>query len=116
MGFLDKYKFQGVTLDFEDVPETAQKDLQSFLTELNVAFAAHDYAIVLAVPFDDDAWPYQDYAELADYMMLMGYDQHWDEGTPGSIAGAELVRRRARQAHEDARPAAHHRRHRQLRL
>ena len=87
VGFLDKYKFQGITLDFEDVPETAQKDLKSFLTELNVAFAAHDYAIVLAVPFDDDAWPYQNYAELADYVMLMGYDEHWEEGAPGSIAG-----------------------------
>src|SRR5215472_3392209 len=60
--FIGKYKFQGVTVDFEEVPPGAQKNLEAFLTELNVAFAAHDYAIVLAVPFDDDSWPYATYA------------------------------------------------------
>jgi cellulose synthase/poly-beta-1,6-N-acetylglucosamine synthase-like glycosyltransferase/peptidoglycan/xylan/chitin deacetylase (PgdA/CDA1 family)/spore germination protein YaaH len=85
--FLGKYKFQGITVDFEDVPPNAQKNLEAFLTELNVAFAAHDYAIVLAVPFDDDTWPYATYADLVDFMLLMGYDQHWEEGAAGSIAG-----------------------------
>ena len=84
--FLGQYKLQGITIDFEDVPPSAQKNLEAFLTELNVAFAAHDYAIVLAVPFDDDNWPYATYADLVDFMLLMGYDEHWEEGTPGSIA------------------------------
>ena len=51
------------------------------------AFAPHQYVIALAVPFDDDAWPYATYAHIVDFMMLMGYDQHWEEGEPGSIAG-----------------------------
>jgi cellulose synthase/poly-beta-1,6-N-acetylglucosamine synthase-like glycosyltransferase/peptidoglycan/xylan/chitin deacetylase (PgdA/CDA1 family) len=87
VAFLDKYKFQGVTIDFEEVPAAAQKNLQAFLTELNAAFAPHGYVSVLAVPFDDDAWPYAAYAQIADFMLLMGYDQHWEEGEPGSIAG-----------------------------
>ncbi|MGZ5850068.1 MAG: hypothetical protein ACXWJN_05730, partial [Methyloceanibacter sp.] len=33
VAFLDKYKFQGVTVDFEDVPESAHKNLEQFLTE-----------------------------------------------------------------------------------
>lgn len=85
--FLIKYKFQKVTVDFEEVPPGAQKNLEAFLTELNVAFAAHDYAIVLSVPFDDDSWPYATYADLVDFMLLMADDQHWAEGHPGSIAG-----------------------------
>ena len=51
------------------------------------AFAPHRYIIVLAVPFDDDSWPYAAYADIADFMLLMGYDQHWEKGIPGSIAG-----------------------------
>ena len=39
-------------------------------------------SIVLAVPFDDDSWPYATYAKIADYLLLMGYDQHWEEGAP----------------------------------
>jgi hypothetical protein len=87
MRFLDKNKFQGLTIDFEEVPPAAQKNLQLFLTEMAAAFAPHRYIIVLAVPFDDDSWPYAAYANIADFMLLMGYDQHWEEGTPGSIAG-----------------------------
>ena len=45
--------------------------------------------MVLAVPFDDDSWPYATYAQIADYMLLMGYDQHWDQSAPGSIAGQD---------------------------
>jgi cellulose synthase/poly-beta-1,6-N-acetylglucosamine synthase-like glycosyltransferase/peptidoglycan/xylan/chitin deacetylase (PgdA/CDA1 family) len=87
VAFLDKYKFQGLTIDFEEVPAGAQKNLQAFLTELDAAFAPHGYVTMLAVPFDDDSWPYAAYANIADFMLLMGYDQHWEEGAPGSIAG-----------------------------
>ena len=45
--------------------------------------------MVLAVPFDDDGWPYASYAQIADYLLLMGYDQHWDQSAPGSIAGED---------------------------
>ncbi len=87
VAFLDKNKFQGLTVDFEEVPVEAQTNLRLFLTELDAAFAGHGYVVVLAVPFDDDAWPYAAYAQIADFILLMGYDQHWDEGPPGSIAG-----------------------------
>ena len=86
VAFLDKYKFQGLTIDFEEVPAAAQKNLQAFLTELNAAFAGR-YVTVLAVPFADDSWPYAAYANIVDFMLLMAYDQHWEEGEPGSIAG-----------------------------
>jgi hypothetical protein len=87
IAFLERNKFQGLTIDFEEVPPTAHKDLQLFLTEMAARFAGHGYVIVLAVPFDDDSWPYATYAKIADYLLLMGYDQHWEEGTAGSIAG-----------------------------
>ena len=41
MRFLDKNKFQGLTIDFEEVPPAAQKNLQLFLTEMAAAFAPH---------------------------------------------------------------------------
>ncbi len=85
--FLEENKFQGLTIDFEEVPPAAQMNLRRFLTELSAAFAPHKYVIVLAVPFDDGSWPYATYAGIADYMLLMAYDQHWEDGPPGSIAG-----------------------------
>ncbi len=84
---LENNKFQGLTVDFENVPPDAHKDLQIFLSELSSAFSAHGLAIVLAVPFDDDAWPYATYASIADFLLIMGYDEHWEEGGAGSLAG-----------------------------
>ena len=85
--FSGKNKFQGLTVDFEEVPASAQKNLKAFLTEMSQALSGHGMALVLAVPFDDDEWPYADYAKIADYLLLMGYDEHWDGSRPGSIAG-----------------------------
>ena len=87
--FLETNKFQGLTVDFEEVPPKSQKDLRSFLTEMSQAFRAHALAMVLAVPMDDDDWPYEAYGNIADYLVLMAYDQHWDGGAPGSIAGQD---------------------------
>jgi cellulose synthase/poly-beta-1,6-N-acetylglucosamine synthase-like glycosyltransferase/peptidoglycan/xylan/chitin deacetylase (PgdA/CDA1 family) len=90
--FLAANKFQGLTIDFEEVPRAAQKDLQTFLREMSAAFASHGWIIVLAVPVDDDDWDYKTYATLADYLLLMAYDQHWEEGSPGSIAAQDWFR------------------------
>ena len=43
--------------------------------------------VVVASPFDDDSWPYAQYAGIVDYTLLMAYDEHDDAAAPGSIAG-----------------------------
>jgi cellulose synthase/poly-beta-1,6-N-acetylglucosamine synthase-like glycosyltransferase/peptidoglycan/xylan/chitin deacetylase (PgdA/CDA1 family) len=87
VAFVATYKLQGVTVDFEEVPQDAHADLAAFLTQLSAAFAPRGWIIVMAVPFDDDHWPYAAYAQLVDYTLLMAYDQHDDSSQAGSIAG-----------------------------
>ena len=89
VGFLAAYHFQGVTIDFEEVPATSQADLKTFLGELADAFEPHGWGIVLSVPFDDADWDYKGYADLVDFELLMAYDQHWAGKDPGSIAGED---------------------------
>ncbi len=89
MGFIAANKLQGVTVDFEEVPVSAHKDLEDFLSRMSAAFAPHDWIIAQAAPFDDDQWPYKTYADIVDYTMLMAYDQVDDSGPPGSIAGQD---------------------------
>jgi cellulose synthase/poly-beta-1,6-N-acetylglucosamine synthase-like glycosyltransferase/peptidoglycan/xylan/chitin deacetylase (PgdA/CDA1 family)/spore germination protein YaaH len=84
--FLDTNKFQGLTIDFEEVPSKAHPNLQAFLTELRDAFRPHNWVLTLAAPFDDSDWDYKAYADIVDYLVLMAYDQHWEEGTAGPIA------------------------------
>ncbi|PTU30945.1 polysaccharide deacetylase family protein [Stenotrophobium rhamnosiphilum] len=87
--FLQTNKMQGLTIDFETVPPAAQKNLLTFLGEISAEFDKHNWALLVCVPFDDPAWNYKAVADVADFVVLMAYDQHWEEGTPGSIAGQD---------------------------
>jgi cellulose synthase/poly-beta-1,6-N-acetylglucosamine synthase-like glycosyltransferase/peptidoglycan/xylan/chitin deacetylase (PgdA/CDA1 family)/spore germination protein YaaH len=87
VAFLSRHRFPGLAVDFENVPPGAQGDLKSFLSDMSAAFAPHGWIIVQAVPLDDDSWPYEDFANIVDYTLLMAYDEHDDAGEAGSIAG-----------------------------
>jgi cellulose synthase/poly-beta-1,6-N-acetylglucosamine synthase-like glycosyltransferase/peptidoglycan/xylan/chitin deacetylase (PgdA/CDA1 family)/spore germination protein YaaH len=85
--FLAAHRFPGLAIDFENVPNTAHKDLESFLADMSAAFAPHGWIIIQTVPLDDENWPYEAYANIVDYTLLMAYDEHDDGDEPGSIAG-----------------------------
>src|SRR5207302_7121915 len=89
VGFVAAQKLQGITIDFEEVPISAHKDLEAFLSSLSQAFAPHDWIIVQAAPFDDDKWPYATYAKIVDYTLLMAVDEVDQSGPPVPIAGQD---------------------------
>jgi len=105
VAFLAANHFQGVTVDFEEVPDTAQSDLKTFLGELNDAFDPHGWGIVLSVPFDDANWDYAGYADIVDFVVLMAYDEHWAGKTPGSIAGQQWFEDTLEKRMKDLDPA-----------
>ncbi len=84
--FLKSSNAQGLVVDFEEVPKEAQRNYLAFLREMRAAFAPHDWIVAVAAPFDDPSWPYRSYAAASDYQILMAYDEHFEEGTPGPIA------------------------------
>jgi hypothetical protein len=87
VGVVASYRLQGLTVDFEEVPQNGQADLAVFLKQLAANFAARGWIVVMAAPFDDEHWPYAAYAKIVDYTLLMAYDQHDDSSEAGSIAG-----------------------------
>ena len=84
--FLDFNQCQGLTVDFEEVPDEAQPNLQTFLKEMSAAFKPRGWKVLLTVPFDDDSWDYVAYSKIADYLILMAYDEHWETGAAGPVA------------------------------
>jgi len=93
VGFVAVNKFQGVTIDFEEIPPSAHKDLEDFLSRLSAAFAPHDWIIAQAAPFDDDNWPYRIYSDIVDYTILMAFDETDENGDPGAVAGEDWYER-----------------------
>ncbi|HKX31669.1 MAG TPA: glycosyltransferase [Blastocatellia bacterium] len=85
--FVAANNFQGICIDFEEVPKSAQPNLLRFMQQLQTAFKARNWIVTQAVPFDDPDWDYRAYAAANDYLMLMAYDEHWAQSDPGSICG-----------------------------
>lgn len=85
--FVGDNHFQGICIDFEEFPETSQKNMLAFMRQLYPAFKQNNWTVMQAVPFDDSEWNYRAYSAVNDYLMLMAYDEHWNDSNPGSIAG-----------------------------
>ena len=105
IAFIDANKMQGLTVDFESVPTAAHKDLLAFLGELSAEFDKRDWVLLVCVPFDDPDWNYSAVADVADYVVLMAYDEHWEEGSPGSIAGQAWFERTLDKRMKDLDPS-----------
>lgn len=86
----------GINIDFENINETCGEDFIQFLRELSIR--CRKEGLVLSV---DNYVPYhfnsyydlEEQGVLADYVIIMGYDEHW-AGSPeaGSVASLGYVR------------------------
>ncbi|MGN6516861.1 MAG: polysaccharide deacetylase family protein [Rhizomicrobium sp.] len=85
--YLTQRKLDGVVMDLEAMPDTANDNYGMFLRKLRTAFKPHGWIVVLASPVANDKWPWAAFANDVDYTMLMAYDEHTTPNAPGSIAG-----------------------------
>ncbi len=86
LDYVQQNKFAGISIDFENVPPTSQKDLRQFMVELHASFHPLGLEISQSVPLDDESFDYKGLAEIADYLILMAYDEHESETEPGPVA------------------------------
>ncbi len=84
-----EYGFEGINLDFEAVPEEAAASYLQFIRELSIK--CREAGLVLSsdvtVPMPFSA--YYDrgaQGEVIDYVIMMGYDEHYDGSEAGSVA------------------------------
>jgi spore germination protein YaaH len=84
--FIETYSLQGIVIDLEQIQDSAQKDMITFVSEVHATFKEKGWIVSVAVPFDDPNFDYARYAKACDYLILMGYDEHWSTGDPGPIA------------------------------
>ncbi|MBN2973169.1 glycosyltransferase [Roseomonas aeriglobus] len=78
----------GLVLDFEALPAHAMPAYLRFIPQLRAALPA-GAQIAVTVPAEDSAWPLGGFAKVADRVIFMAYDEHYDGGTPGPIASQD---------------------------
>ena len=86
--------YRGMVLDLEALGP-ADRDITRLVARAFIDSArAHGVSpIAVAVPATDTAsFPGRAFVPLADYLLVMLYDQHWSTSTPGSIASPTWVR------------------------
>ena len=92
--------YQGVNIDFENIPASDRMYLTAFFRELSTALRAKGLLVTASVPaktYDDKKTAHAgayDYAALAPYidqLMIMAYDEHYSGGSAGPVASYPWV-------------------------
>ncbi|MGO9017064.1 MAG: glycosyltransferase [Syntrophobacteraceae bacterium] len=100
LAYIERKRFAGISIDFENIVTKAQPNFQRFVAELYAALNPKGLLVSVNVPASNPAFNYRDLAHNADYLILMAYDEHWSAGTPGPIASlpwfADVLHQRQR--------------------
>lgn len=91
---VETYDLDGLNLDFEGIPEAAGAPYVQFIRELSIE--CRKKGIILSVdntvPMDFNMfYNRKEQGIVADYVIIMGYDEHYSGGEPGSVASIEFV-------------------------
>lgn len=95
--YVQKYKLAGINVDFENVNPMDRQNLTLFITML--ATQLHEINAVLSIDVSPDlgtdwteGFDYSMLGKSADYVVLMGYDEHWGGSTvAGSVSSLPWV-------------------------
>ncbi len=79
----------GIAFDFENLPPDALPNYERFIAEAHAKLSKDHLLVTLAVPADNPDWNLKAFARHADKLFVMDYDEHYANGTPGSIASQD---------------------------
>ena len=83
--------FAGVNIDFEELQETSDETLVSFMRDLYARMHALKLLVTQDVsPFNSD-YNYKELAKYNDYVFLMAYDEHNGGSEPGPISSQRYI-------------------------
>ncbi|PWK12844.1 S-layer homology domain-containing protein [Tumebacillus permanentifrigoris] len=99
IGYAQQYGVDGLNIDFEGLIGSDRADFTAFIQELSSA--AHVQGLKISVDLPPNfhteisaAYDYAVLAQSADYLVLMGYDEHWN-GSPraGSVSSLPWLKK-----------------------
>ncbi len=97
---LDRYGYDGIHLDLENVPPGDRAALTEFAGDLGARTRSRGKALTIAVPaktrddLDSDwsgAFDYAGLGRAGDRLVLTAYDEHWSGSRPGPVASLPWV-------------------------
>ena len=87
--FLATDKYHGLMVDFEEIDPKAQPGYMALLQELADDLHSKGMKLYVSVPPHNEDFNYPAVASRVDGVVLMNYDEHYPEGTPGPVASQD---------------------------
>ena len=88
-----EYDLDGINIDFEGMAEATGPHFVQFIRELSVVCREHELVLSTDMPALGRNWYGRaEQAEVADYIIIMGYDEHWAKSDAGSTASLPFVK------------------------
>ena len=88
--------YQGLQIDFENVPSKDGDVFLSFLQELRSGLGNKVFSVALPArtrTMQDDVYDYAKIKPLVDRILVMAYDEHWSTSSPGPVASMDWCQR-----------------------
>lgn len=104
-----EYGLDGLNIDCEEVGRETGPHYVQFLRELSIETRAHGLILSVDNYVLNEGNLYYDLGEqglITDYVIVMGYDEHWAGSEAGSVASIDFVERGISSAIEAGVPAA----------
>jgi spore germination protein YaaH len=88
--------FDGLNIDFENIPPRSGEAFLSFLRELRAGLPDKVFSVALYArtrPIANDVYDYEKIRPYVDRIFVMAYDEHWGGSRPGPISSITWCRR-----------------------
>src|SRR5450432_374885 len=99
--FLATDKFKGASIDFEEIPLSAQPGFRALITELGQDLHSRGLKLYVNVPVSDKDFDYPALAASSDGLVIMNYDEHQTTSGPGPVASQPWFVSNIKQALKD---------------
>jgi cellulose synthase/poly-beta-1,6-N-acetylglucosamine synthase-like glycosyltransferase/spore germination protein YaaH/peptidoglycan/xylan/chitin deacetylase (PgdA/CDA1 family) len=86
VAILDRYKFNGVNIDFEELKETTDEYMIAFQKELYDKLSKKGYLVTQDIAAFNEDYNVVELAKYNDFLFLMAYDLHNASSEPGPVA------------------------------
>jgi cellulose synthase/poly-beta-1,6-N-acetylglucosamine synthase-like glycosyltransferase/peptidoglycan/xylan/chitin deacetylase (PgdA/CDA1 family)/spore germination protein YaaH len=88
---LNKYKFKGINVDFDDVKDRNGKNYMTFLQELYTTLHAKNLLVTQNVVPEDEAYDLVKLQHFNDFLFVMAIDEHNDLSNAGDLSNQHWV-------------------------
>jgi poly-beta-1,6 N-acetyl-D-glucosamine synthase len=98
---LDTNDFQGINIDFENLPKKTQPYFNQFSKELHDVLSEEGYILTIGVNPTRGELNYKDLAQYYDFIFIMAYNEHTPGSGPGSISSIQFIEKSLDRAMHD---------------